>query len=93
MATGGGQEATAQRFLRITDIDQEPLEFIAPIGGYEEMPLVSLEEAVKPLVPILPAVQSHASVAKRRCKNPANKLIQDESASIMLYTMGWEPID
>ncbi|CAF4912879.1 unnamed protein product, partial [Rotaria sp. Silwood1] len=66
MATGGGQEATAQRFLRITDIDQEPLEFIAPIGGYEEMPLVSLEEAVKPLVPILPAVQSHASVAKRR---------------------------
>ncbi|CAF1248558.1 unnamed protein product [Rotaria sp. Silwood1] len=69
MATGGGKEATAQRILRITDIDQEPLEFITPIGGYEEMPLVSLEQAVQPLVPILPAVQSHAYVAKQRCED------------------------
>ncbi|CAF3562098.1 unnamed protein product [Rotaria sp. Silwood1] len=93
MATGGGEEAIAQRILRITDIVQEPLEFIAPIAGYEEIPLVSLDEAVKALVPILPAIQSHAYVAKQRCKNPANKLTKDESASIMLYTMGWEPID
>ncbi|CAF2731756.1 unnamed protein product [Rotaria sp. Silwood2] len=93
MATGGGEEATAQRILRITDITQEPLQFIAPIGGYEEMPLVPLEIAVEPLVPILPAVQSHAYVAKQRCKNPADELTQDESASIMLYTMGWKPLD
>ncbi|CAF5159656.1 unnamed protein product, partial [Rotaria sp. Silwood1] len=56
MATGCGEETIAQRILRISDIAQEPLEFIAPIGGYEEMPLVSLEIAVEPLVPILPAV-------------------------------------
>ncbi|CAF1432913.1 unnamed protein product [Rotaria sp. Silwood1] len=93
MATGGGEEAIAQRILRITDIVQEPLEFIAPVGGYEEMPLVPLEIAVEPLVPILPAVQSHAYVAKQRCTNPADGLTQDESASIMLYTMGWEPLD
>ncbi|CAF1308817.1 unnamed protein product [Rotaria sp. Silwood1] len=93
MATGGGEEAIAQRILRITDIVQEPLEFIAPIGGYEEMPLVPLEIAVEPLVPILPAVQSHAYVAKQRCTNPADGLTQDESASIMLYTMGWKPLD
>ncbi|CAF4308045.1 unnamed protein product, partial [Rotaria sordida] len=49
MATGGGEEATAQRRLRLTDIVQEPLRFIAPIGGYEEMPLVPLEMAVEPL--------------------------------------------
>ncbi|CAF4398474.1 unnamed protein product, partial [Rotaria sordida] len=66
MATSGGEEAIAQRILRITDIAQEPLEFITPIGGYEEMPLVSLETAVEPLVPVLPAVQSHAYVAKQR---------------------------
>ncbi|CAF5110018.1 unnamed protein product, partial [Rotaria sp. Silwood1] len=66
MATGGGEEAIAQRILRITDIVQEPLEFIAPIAGYEEIPLVSLDEAVKALVPILPAIQSHAYVAKQR---------------------------
>ncbi|CAF2589818.1 unnamed protein product [Rotaria sp. Silwood2] len=93
MATGGGEEATAQRILRITDIAQEPLQFIAPIGGYEEMPVVSLEEAVEPLVSILPAVQSHAYVAKQRCENPADGLTQDQSASIMLYTMGWEPLN
>ncbi|CAF1292705.1 unnamed protein product [Rotaria sordida] len=93
MATGGGEEAIAQHILRITDIAQEPLEFIAPIGGYEEMPLVSLEKAVEPLVPILPAVQSHAYVAKQICENPADGLTQDESASIMLYTMGWKPLD
>ncbi|CAF5011142.1 unnamed protein product, partial [Rotaria sp. Silwood1] len=67
MATGGGEEAITQRILRITDIAQEPLEFIAPIGGYEEMPLVPLEIAVEPLVRILPAIQSHAYVAKQRC--------------------------
>ncbi|CAF4402868.1 unnamed protein product [Rotaria sp. Silwood2] len=93
MATGGGEETTAQRILRITDIAQEPLEFIAPIGGFEEMPLVPLEIAVEPLVPILPTVQSHAYVAKQRCKNPADELTQDESASIMLYSMGWKPLD
>ncbi|CAF4173163.1 unnamed protein product, partial [Rotaria sordida] len=94
MATGGGgEDATVQRILRITDIVQKPLEFITPIGGYEEMPLVPLEIAVEPLVSILPAVQSHAYVAKQRCKNPADELTQDESASIMLYTMEWEPLD
>ncbi|CAF1135044.1 unnamed protein product [Rotaria sordida] len=93
MATGGGEDATAQHILRITDIAQEPLEFITPIGGYEEMPLVPLDIAVEPLVPILPAVQSHAYVAKQRCENPADGLTQDESASIMLYTMSWKPLD
>ncbi|CAF2949765.1 unnamed protein product [Rotaria sp. Silwood2] len=92
MATSG-EEAIAQRILRLTDIAQEPLEFLSPISGYEEMPLVSLEETVEKLVHILPTVQSYAYVAKQRCKNPANGLTQDESASIMLYTMGWEPLD
>ncbi|CAF5131503.1 unnamed protein product, partial [Rotaria sp. Silwood1] len=92
MATSG-EEAIAQRILRLTDIAQEPLEFLSPISGYEEMPLVSLEETVEKLVHILPTVQSYAYVAKQRCKNPADGLTQDESASIMLYTMGWEPLD
>ncbi len=83
----------AQRILRITDITQEPLGFLTPIGGYEKMPLVSLEEAVKPLVSVLPTVQSHTYVAKQKCQNPADGLSQDESASIMLYTMGWKPLD
>ncbi|CAF1643743.1 unnamed protein product, partial [Adineta ricciae] len=83
----------AQHSLRITDVVNEPLAFLTPIGGYENMPLVSLEEAVKPLVPLLPAVQSHAYVAKQRCEHPTDDLTSDESASIMLYTMSWVPED
>ncbi|CAF3572532.1 unnamed protein product [Rotaria sp. Silwood1] len=56
------------------------------------MPLVSLEEAVAPLVSILPEVQHYASVAKQQCKTvPADGLTRDESASIILYTMDWKP--
>ncbi|CAF0778864.1 unnamed protein product [Rotaria sordida] len=66
MATGGREEATAHSILRIIGIVQELLEFITPIGGYEEMPLVPLEIAVEPLVTILPAVQSCVHVAKQR---------------------------
>lgn len=47
MATGGQNEEIAQQILRITDIAKEPLEFLAPIGGYAKMPLVSLEEAIE----------------------------------------------
>jgi hypothetical protein len=86
-------EAITQQILRLTDVAQEPLEFLSPISGYEEMPLVSLEEAVEELVHLLPAVQSHAYIAKQRCKEPADGLSPDESASIMLYTMGWYPHD
>ncbi|CAF3272011.1 unnamed protein product [Rotaria sp. Silwood2] len=93
MAKGGGEEVTAERMLRITDVVEEPLEFLAPISGYGKMPLVSLEQAVEPLVPFLPDVQSRAYVAKQRCKKPADELTQDESASIVLYTMDWKPLD
>ncbi|CAF0877219.1 unnamed protein product [Adineta steineri] len=93
MTTGGKDEIDLHRIIRITDIVKEPLEFLLPITGYEQMPLVSLEEAVDKIVHILPFIQTYAHIAKERCKNPADKLTQDESAAIMLYTMGWHPYD
>jgi hypothetical protein len=96
MATGGGGEEKndAQRILRFSDIAKEPLEILLPIGGYEDMPIVSLEIAVEPLVSFLPSIQSYAYVAKQRSKNtPPDDLTIDESASIMLYSMGWKPLD
>lgn len=84
---------TWQRMLRFTDVVEEPLEFLSPIGGYEEMPLVSLGEAVEKLVHLLPAVQRYADIAKQRCKNSVDGLSPDESASIMLYSMQWKPLD
>ncbi|CAF3026451.1 unnamed protein product [Rotaria sp. Silwood2] len=93
MAAGGGDEEIVQRILRFTDVAQEPTDFLMPISGYEKMPIVSLEEAVKPLVSLLPAIKSYAYAAKRKCEKPVDNLTQDESASIMLYSMGWKPLD
>ncbi|CAF4987445.1 unnamed protein product, partial [Rotaria sp. Silwood1] len=45
MATSGEHEKISQRVLRLTDVAQEPTDFLMPISGYEKMPLVSLEEA------------------------------------------------
>ena len=72
----------------MSDIVQEPERMLMPIRGYEKMPLVSLEEAVAPLVSILPEVQDYVYFAKQQCKPvPADGLTRDESASIILYTM------
>ncbi|CAF3785742.1 unnamed protein product [Rotaria sp. Silwood1] len=72
--------------LRITDISPLPKRMLPPIEGYENMPLVTIEEAVKPLVSIVPKVERNVHIVKLNCKNPADGLTTDESASIMLYT-------
>jgi hypothetical protein len=70
----------------------EPLTMMTPIQGYDQMPLVPLEQAVQPLVPFIPEVQQMAHITKARCKNPPpDSLTVDQSAAIMLYTLGWEP--
>lgn len=66
---------------------------ILPIEGYRNMPLVSLEIAVEPLMTLLPSIQTYVSLAKEKCQNPADDLTCDQSASIMLYAMRWQPID
>jgi hypothetical protein len=83
-----------QLILRISDMAEEPLEMLPPISGYEETPIVSLENAVKPLIPFVADVESYAYSAKQRCTHPpADGLTVDESSSIMLYSMGWKPLD
>jgi len=93
MATYDGNDVLVQKVLRITDIAEEPLEFLTAISGYEKMPVVSIEDAVEPLVSTLPLIKSYTYRAKMLCQDPCNGLTQDESASIMLYTMGWESSD
>jgi hypothetical protein len=81
-----------QHHGRIFDFGEEPCIMLMPIQGYETKPLVSLEEAVEPIVSVVPDVKRMVYVAKEKCKKiPDNKLSLDESASLMLYTMEWEP--
>ena len=90
MATGGYD--ASQQYVRVSDIKSEPLKMNMPIRGFEKMPIVSLEEAVEPLVSILSEIQDYAFVAKQRTKPiPDDGLTKDESASIILYSMEWEP--
>ena len=53
--------------------------------------VVTLKEAIEPLVPILPEVQKHAWLALPNCEDPADGLTPNESAAVVLYTMEWEP--
>ncbi|CAF3366801.1 unnamed protein product [Rotaria sp. Silwood1] len=83
MDTNNGDKSMPRR---IADISPLSKRMLAPIEGYENMPLVTIEEAVKPLVKIVPKVERNVHIVKENCKNPADGLTTDESASIMLYT-------
>jgi hypothetical protein len=76
---------------RFLDVDGEPRRMLQPIEGYQNLPLVQLEEAVKLVVFCCPDIQRRAYIAKENCQNPPDGLDQNESASIYLYTMEWEP--
>jgi hypothetical protein len=73
--------------LRFADFGVLSKRMLAPIEGYENMPVVSLEEAVKPLINIVPKIERNVSIVKENCHNPEDGLTSDESASIMLYTL------
>ena len=76
---------------RFTDIAGEPRRMLTPIKGYEKMPLVSLEESVKPLFSFVPEVDRMVWTVKQHCTTPADGLTIDQSASIMLYSLEWSP--
>ncbi|CAF1474014.1 unnamed protein product [Adineta ricciae] len=92
MAAKYSEDDDVQHHLRFSDITGEPRRMLLPIQGYERKPMVSLEEAVEPLVQFVPDVKRMAYVAKMKCDSPpADDLTTDESAAIILYSMEWEP--
>ena len=60
---------------------------LPPIGGYLDLPQVSLEKAVEPIANIIPNIFFHVKFAKDEKSNPHEGLTPDESACIYLYTM------
>lgn len=48
--------------------------------------LVSLDEAIQPLIDIVVGIQEMVSIIKNKCQNPKDGLSVDQSAAIMLYT-------
>lgn len=76
--------------MRFTDVVHSP-RMLAPIEGYEKIPLVSLTEAVIPLVAFVPNVQRNVYIVTKNCKEPKDGLTCDQSAAIMLYTFESTP--
>ena len=67
---------------------------LMPLEGYEDFPLVSLEEAIEPLVGLFQKdLRCYAFVAKQNSGEPENGLTPDEAAAIQLYSMQWPPIE
>ena len=84
--------ATNRFVNRVTDITSEPLDILPPIKGFENEPLVTLEESVERLTTLVPDVKHMVWTVKKKCsKKPPTHLTLDQCASIMLYTLEWSP--
>ena len=58
-----------------------------PMPAYEQVPLVTLEEAIQSLVSLVPDVKQMFRQVKERCHESNDGLTWNESASIMLYSL------
>ena len=85
--------STDDRDDRLTDLAENVQEELISLSGYENLPVVSLEDAIQPLVELIPNLQERVDIVKRKCTNPADELTVDQSASIMLYSMSWTPAE
>lgn len=82
----------AQHWARFLDVETKPCRRLMPIQGYADKPLVTLEEAVEPLVSLVHDIKRMAACAKWKCEDPPpNNLTIDQSAAIKLYSMQWAP--
>ncbi|CAF0836644.1 unnamed protein product [Didymodactylos carnosus] len=92
MASNPDNSSVTYTHDRYSDVGNESGRMLTPIQGYAQLPLVSLEEAVKPIETVIPDIQRQVYIAKERCKQPCpDGLTHDESAAILLYTMEWQP--
>ena len=83
-----GESSNRYRFVDVAD---QPTRRMPPIRGFENMPLVSLEEATQHLVPFVLEIEHMVDIVKGNTKKPKGSLTIDESASIALYSMEWSP--
>ena len=76
---------------RFSDVAAESGEWLPPLRGFEDMPLVTLDEAIKPLIPHVREIQHMVYIVRRNNRELKDVLTMEESASIMLYSLEWSP--
>jgi hypothetical protein len=57
------------------------------IFGYEDSPLLTLEEALEKIIPSIPHAMGYIATAKEKYNRHSDLLTRDESAAIYLYSM------
>ncbi|CAF0871625.1 unnamed protein product [Adineta steineri] len=86
--------AIAINYRLLESIRDEPKRMLVPISGYEKVTVKSLEDACEPIKDLLDyQLKEYITVAKMNSLDPEDRLTQDESASIHLYTMEWAKHD
>ncbi|CAF1338808.1 unnamed protein product [Adineta steineri] len=80
-----------QHARRILDKLALSQEMRKPVENFDSIPVVSLEEAIEPLVSLVTNIKEMISKAKEKCDKPKDGLTTNESASIMLYLLEWKP--
>ena len=92
MASKSPDDDHTTRTQSFTDVSGEPCRMLRPVQGYDKMNLVSLEEAVEPLITYLPDVRRVGYIANTKCQEASTGVMSiSESASIMFYCLEWEP--
>ena len=75
---------------RYSDIDFT-FKRLPSICGFRSRKLVSIEEALEPIVPYINELRYYIKEAKKRCnRSSEHNLTRDESASVYIYTMEWD---
>jgi len=61
---------------------------------YDSIPLVTIEQAIQPLISFLPQIENYLQLIKDQCRQHTSDLLTfDQRASIMLYAIIWQPYD
>jgi hypothetical protein len=79
-----------QHAFRFLDVHEEPQTILPPIQDYENTPLVSLNEAIIPLKPIISDIKLMVQTVKVKGDETEDGLTRDESNSIRLYALEWQ---
>jgi hypothetical protein len=77
---------TNNRFVNNTFSELKEVDH-SPIFGYEDLPLLTLEEAVEKITPPIFRLMDYVATAKKNCYQDPTLLTWNESAAIYLYSM------
>ena len=84
-------DVESKNSVRYSDLIEEPLITLPTISGYEQVPLVSLDEAIEPLLSIVPHIKQMIEMINEKCPiEIKDGLTKNESMAIMLYSMHWK---